>query len=367
MINVTKTFLPPIEEYNAVLKQSWDKSWITNNGPLVQQLEKELAQFLGVKNILFCSNGTIVLQMALRAMNITGEVITTPFSYVATTNSILWENCKPVFVDIEPKSFCIDANKIEAAITERTQAIMATHVYGYPCDIEKIGEIARKHKLKVIYDAAHAFGSEYNGKQLLSYGDVSTCSFHATKIFHTVEGGCVITNDDNLHEQLKLYRSFGHVGDEYFSIGVNGKNSEFHAAMGICNLRHFPGIKDARQRISQWYDEYLSELPITRPSTSEGGKYNYAYYPVVLPTEKILHEVMEALRQKEVNTRRYFYPSLNTLPYLKNADSCPVSEDIAPRVLCLPLYHDLARNDVERISAIIKKQFAPTLSEQRSS
>jgi dTDP-4-amino-4,6-dideoxygalactose transaminase len=354
MINVTKTFLPPFEEYVDTLKKAWDRAWITNHGILATELEKDIAAYLGTKNLLFTSNGTVVLQMALKAMNITKEVITTPFSYVATTNVILWENCTPVFVDIEPATFCIDANKIEAAITPDTQAILATHVYGYPCDVEKISAIAKKHNLKVIYDGAHAFGVMHKGRQLLTYGDVSTCSFHATKVFHTVEGGCIIAEDDQLLEKLRLYRSFGHVGDDYYSIGINGKNSEFHAAMGICNLRHLSDIIAARKTVSQWYDECLAGIPLQKPVAPADTTFNYAYYPVVFTSEAVLKRVMNALREQGVNTRRYFYPSLNKLPYLSANDSCPISQDIANRVLSLPLFVDLPRADVERICKIIK-------------
>lgn len=354
MINVTKTFLPPFEEYVETLRKAWDKAWITNHGILATELEKSIAAYLNTSNVLFTSNGTVVLQMALKAMNITKEVITTPFSYVATTNVILWENCKPVFVDIEPNTFCIDANKIEAAITPDTEAILATHVYGYPCDVEKISAIAKKHNLKVIYDGAHAFGVIHKGKQLLTYGDVSTCSFHATKVFHTVEGGCIIAEDNQLLEKLRLYRSFGHVGDDYYSIGINGKNSEFHAAMGICNLRHLNEIIAARKTVSAWYDECLAGLPLQRPIAPGDTTFNYAYYPVVFTSEAVLMKVMNALRAAGINTRRYFYPSLNKLPYLAENDSCPISQDIAVRVLSLPLFVDLPRADVERICQIIR-------------
>jgi dTDP-4-amino-4,6-dideoxygalactose transaminase len=356
MIQVTKTFLPDFEKYCAVLKRSWNKNWITNNGELVQELEEKLKEFLQVKNLLFCNNGTIVLQMALKAFDITREVITTPFSYVATTNSIIWENSTPVFVDIEPETFCIDADKIEQAITPGTQAIMATHVYGYPCKTEKIEKIAEKYKLKVIYDGAHAFGCIHRGRPLLSYGDISTCSFHATKVFHTVEGGCIITNDDALHEKLKLYRSFGHIGDDYYSIGINGKNSEFHAAMGICNLERMTDIIAARKKISHYYDELLGSLPLQRPKAPHDFVYNYAYYPVIFESEQKLQKVQLALQKSGINTRRYFYPSLNRLPYLANAARCPVSEDIAVRVLCLPLYYDLSKADLNNIAGILASE-----------
>jgi dTDP-4-amino-4,6-dideoxygalactose transaminase len=282
MINVTKTFLPPFEEYTAILKRAWDKTWITNNGELLLELEQKLKDFLSVEYLFFCNNGTIVLQMALKALGITKEVITTPFSYVATTNAALWEGCEPVFVDIDPQTFCIDADKIEAAITENTQAILATHVYGIPCDVEKIQAIAKKYSLKVIYDGAHAFGSSYKGQSLLSFGDISTCSFHATKVFHTVEGGCLICHDDELAEKLYFYRSFGHIGDDYYSVGINAKNSEFHAAMGLANLEYFNQIILQRKLLAEYYDECLKSFPIVRPKIKDDVTINYSYYPLYL-------------------------------------------------------------------------------------
>ncbi|MEO6550166.1 MAG: DegT/DnrJ/EryC1/StrS family aminotransferase [Ferruginibacter sp.] len=354
MINVTKTFLPPFEEYTALLKRAWGKGWITNNGELVQELEQELKDYLGVKNLLFASNGTIVLQMALKVLNITKEVITTPFSYVATTNCILWEGCQPVFVDIDPTTYCIDADKIEAAITDNTQAIMATHVYGIPCDVERIAAIASKYNLKVIYDGAHAFGCSYKGKSLLSYGDISTCSFHATKLFHTVEGGCIIANDDATNHQLMLYRQFGHVYDDYFSMGVNGKNSEFHAAMGLCILPKVGDIIENRKEAWLQYNEVLSVLTKTlfiQPELS----YNYAYYSILLRTESQLLYVFDMLKQNDINARRYFYPSLNELPFIKKSQSCPISEDISRRVLCLPLYYGIDDRNLTLITECIVK------------
>ena len=353
MINVTKTYLPPFDEYAAILKRAWDKAWITNNGELVQELEAKLKEYLDVDQLLFTGNGTIVLQMALKALEITKEVITTPFSYVATTNAILWERCTPVFVDINADSFCIDAAKIESAITENTQAILATHVYGFPCDIEKINQIAEKYKLKVIYDAAHAFGCIYKGKSLLSYGDIATCSFHATKIFHTVEGGCVIANDAEFGKKLLLYRSFGHIGDEYYSIGINGKNSEFHAAMGLCILPKMSKIISARKNIFNQYNEWLDFSKISKPKFTGDFTYNYAYYPVVFESEAVLLKVSDKLKEQHISLRRYFYPSLNQLPFIDEYQPCPVSEDISKRVASLPLYYDLATEDIRRITAII--------------
>jgi len=347
MINVTKTYLPPFEEYAAVLKRAWDKGWITNNGELVLELEQKLKEYLGVKHLLFCSNGTIVLQMALKALNITKEVITTPFSYVATTGAILWEQCKPVFADIDPVSFCIDANKIEGVITAETQAILVPHVYGMPCDIEMIEAIAVKYSLKVIYDGAHAFGCTYKGKSLLNYGDISTCSFHATKLFHTAEGGCIITNNDELAQKLYLYRQFGHIYDDYIDTGINAKNSEFHAAMGLCVLPRMADIIASRKKKSEHYDALLSKK-ITRLSVPENVAYNYGYYAVVFSTEKILIKVMNVLKQQDIICRRYFYPSLNELNYL-DYQPCPVSESISKRVLCLPLFYEISQEVLDAI------------------
>ena len=353
MINVTKTFLPPFEEYNAILKRAYDKAWITNNGELLLELEQKLKEHLNIKNLWFTGNGTIVLQMALKVLNITKEVITTPFSYVATLNSVLWENCRPVFVDIDPLTCCIDANKIEAAITSETQAILATHVYGIPCNVEQIQAIADKHNLKVIYDGAHAFGCEYNGTSLLSFGDISTCSFHATKLFHTVEGGCIIANNDAVYTQLFLYRQFGHSYDDYVSIGINGKNSEFHAAMGLAILPYMDHIIEERQKITMLYDSFLGKV-ITKPVQPAGLKYNYSYYPAIFENEEQLLKVDAALKKENIFPRRYFYPSLNTLSYLPY-QPMPVSESLAKRVLCLPLYVGLEEKEIEQISSIIKE------------
>lgn len=354
MINVTKTFLPPFDEYTQMLKRAWDKAWITNNGELVQELEAKLKEYLGVKHLLFTTNGTIVLQMALKVYNITKEVITTPFSYVATTNAILWEGCTPVFVDIDKNNFCIDPSKIEAAITENTEAILATHVYGLPCDVEAIQAIAQKHKLKVIYDAAHAFGTIYKGQSLLSYGDISTCSFHATKVFHTVEGGCIITNDDEVARQLMLFRQFGHIGDDYYTIGVNAKNSEFHAAMGLVNLGYVEEILKRRKELSLFYNGQLQEANCTRLVVDETDtRFNYSYYPVFFETEEQCNKVIHALKKENITPRRYFYPGLSGLPFVKHANATPVSDDLAARVLCLPLYFDLSKEDIIRICKIV--------------
>lgn len=346
--------MPPLNEYSKYLEKIWQTANVTNRGPYVLELEEKLKDYLGVNHLLFVSNGTIALQIAIKALNLKGSIITTPFSYVATTTSILWEDCKPVFVDIEPRTFCIDPQKIEAAITPETTAILATHVYGYPCDVEAIKEIADKYNLKVIYDGAHAFGVNLKGRSILNYGDISTLSFHATKLFHTIEGGAIICNDDSISQKIKLYHQFGHIGDDYFSMGINGKNSELHAAMGLCNL---PLIKEfilERKHISELYDSELIPLGLSRPEQPANVAYNYSYYPVICKSEEQLLKIRKLLLDAQINTRRYFYPSLNNLSYNKG-EACPVSEDISKRVLCLPLFQGLQEEDIKRICEIIRQ------------
>lgn len=361
MINVTKTFLPDQEKYLQYVREIWDRGYLTNNGPLVQELEAKLKEYLGVDCFYYCGNGTIVLQIAIKALEITGDVITTPFSYCATSNAILWENCTPIFVDIDPQTFNINPELIEAAITPNTTAILATHVYGNPCDVEAIDVIAKKHNLKVVYDAAHAFGVTYKNKSLLSFGDISTCSFHATKVFHTIEGGGLISNHPELNEKLTLLRAFGHRGDEsYYFAGINGKNSEFHAAMGLCNLPHVGEIIEMRKEISELYNSLLNWDILSKPVLNPDIEYNYAYYPVVFPNEAIMKKVMADLAVNEIIPRRYFHPSLNTLEFMPKHFSCPVSESISSRVLSLPLYTDLPLQDVERISSIINQSLLAT-------
>lgn len=355
-INVTKAYLPPLAEYEAYLQGIWERGWLTNNGPLVQELEAKLSATLDGTHVQFTGNGTIALQVAIKALGLTGEIITTPFSYVATTTAILWENCTPVFVDIEDHTFCIDAAKIEAAITPQTTGILATHVYGYPCDVLAIEQIAQRHGLKVIYDGAHAFGVRLHGRSLLSYGDLTTCSFHATKLFHTVEGGAIVMKEETLARQIWLYKSFGHIGDDYFTLGVNGKNSEFHAAMGLCNLPRVVDFIAQRQALATIYRAELAELPLQFPAPIEETlEYNYAYFPILFESEAKLLQVKDALAGQDINTRRYFFPSLNQLPYHTGA-ACPVSEDVSRRVLCLPFYQQLEPEQVVRISQFIREE-----------
>lgn len=355
VINVTRTFLPPFNELEEILRGTWASRWVTNQGPLAEELEAKLGDYFGVKHVLFAANGTIALQLAIRALGLKGEIITTPYSYVATATSIMWENCTPVFCDIDPDDFCIDVTKIEELITPVTSAILPTHVYGFPCDTAEIRRIADKHGLKVIYDGAHAFGVRSSGKALLAEGDVSAVSFHATKLFHTIEGGAVITDNDELAEKMFLYRAFGHKDDEYISIGINARNSEIHAAVGLCNLKRVGSFIERRTELSSLYRRKLKKAGIFAPDLPQDVSYNYSYFPVLFETEEITLKVKSLLESQNIYPRRYFYPSLNTLNYL-NPASCPVSENVSSRVLCLPLFHELQESDVERICTIIIRQ-----------
>lgn len=352
-IYVTKTFLPPIEEYLLWISKIYQTNIVTNQGPLLLELESKIKKYLNVENFHYLNNGTIALQLALASLGITeGEIITTPFSYVATVSSILWERCQPVFADIEPEHFTIDPDKLEAIITPKTKAIMAVHVFGYPCKIEKIHSIAKKHGLKVIYDGAHAFGSVYNEKSLLSYGDITTVSFHATKLFHTIEGGGCVVNDKEASERMEYQKRFGHHYDEHKMLGINAKASEFHAAMGMAVYPYIDKIIDERKAISEQYDSDLRNI-VERPVAQAGLKYNYAYYPVLFKSETDLLSVFSKLNSANIFPRRYFYPSLNQLPYLAGL-TCPISEDISKRIACLPLYVGLPLDEVKRICSIIK-------------
>jgi len=353
MINVTKTFLPPIKEYEMQLERIWKNQWLTNRGELVLELEGKLKDYLKVNNVILVNNGTIPLQIAVKLLGNGGEIITTPFSYVATTSSIVWEHCKPVFVDINSEYLTIDENKIESAITAKTTAILVTHVFGNPCNVDAIEEIASKYKLKVIYDAAHCFGVTYRGRSIFDYGDISTCSFHATKLFHTGEGGAIFCNDPDLNFRCFYSHNFGHKNQmEFHGLGINGKISELQAAMGLAVLPHMPEVLAARKTVVDFYNANLSSARIRRLKIREHTRWNYSYYPVVFESEEALLKTYNCLIEHGIAPRRYFYPSLNTLSYV---DECrmPISESIASRVLCLPLYDGLATNELDKITYLI--------------
>jgi dTDP-4-amino-4,6-dideoxygalactose transaminase len=352
-VNVTKTFLPPIEEYIGQVKRSFDNEWLTNRGELVLELEDKLKAYLKVSNILITNNGTIPLQIALKLLANNGEVITTPFSYVATTAAIVWENCKPVFVDVHPEFLTIDESKIEEAITEKTTCILATHVFGNPCNIEAIEAIASKYNLKVIYDAAHCFGVSYKGKSVFEYGDISTCSFHATKLFHTGEGGALFARDPDLFNQCFYSHNFGHNGPlDFHGLGINGKISELQGAMGLSVYPYLNSIIEGRKKVTEQYDASLNFVFVDKIKFRENTIWNYSYYPIIFPDEKALLKVQKGMNEMNIFPRRYFYPSLNKLPYINQID-LPVSDSISKRILCLPLYMDLDQTDIIRITELI--------------
>jgi len=353
MIPVTKPFLPEYEAYEKLLKGIWRRNWLTNNGPLVSEYELALKSYLNVEHLLFLGNGTIALQIAFKALGLKGKVITTPFSYVATTSSLVWEGLIPTFVDIDPLTLNIDPLKIEEAIDDDTSAILATHCFGNACAIDEIQAIADKYGLKVIYDAAHCFGTTYRGKSIFEFGDISTLSLHATKPIHSVEGGAVFTKDPELLKRMVFMRNFGHDGPEnYEGVGINGKNSEFHAAMGLAVLEQADRILANRKESSNYYREKLGNHHFTFQQIENGCKQNDAYFPVIFPDEAILLKVIAELERARVFPRRYFYPSLNKLVYL-NPVQMPHSDDISKRILCLPLYLDLQQEELNLITRVI--------------
>ncbi len=356
MITVTKTFLPSLERYNFYLKRAWDNVWLTNRGELTLELEQKIKNDYSINNIIITTNGTIPLQIALKLFGNSGEIITTPFSYVATSAAIIWENCTPVFVDIHPEYLTIDESKIESAITNKTTAILATHVFGNPCHLGAIETIAKKHNLKVIYDAAHCFGVAYNNESIFNYGDVSTCSFHATKIFHTGEGGAMFCNDEETFKKLFYSHNFGHNGPlEFHGLGINAKISELQSAMGLAVYENLDFIFSERKKVVDYYNETLDFSKISNLKIREKTKWNYSYYPVIFDSEATLLKVEKALITNDIVPRRYFYPSLNTIPYVKGKQM-PISESIASRILCLPLYVGLSTSDLTKITTIINQE-----------
>ena len=356
MINVTKTFFPPLEEYNIQLQRIWNNQWLTNRGELVLELEEKLKETLAVSNIILMTNGTIPIQIALKILGNNGEIITTPFSYVATTSSIIWENCTPVFVDIDEEFLTINEDKIEAAITSKTTAILATHVFGNPCNVERIEAIAKKHNLYVIYDAAHSFGVTYKNKSIFEFGDVSTCSFHATKIFHTGEGGALFCNDKDLRHKMFYSHNFGHNGPlDFYGLGINGKISELQAAMGLAVYPYIDKIKLGRKKIVDFYNNNLDFTKLKTMTIRPNTNWNYSYYAVIFDTEEVLLKVQASLNENEIFPRRYFYPSLNTLNFVPHTEM-KISESIASRILCLPLSHQIETENLEIICKIINQQ-----------
>lgn len=372
-ITVTSPLLPDLDEFHALLKQIWDKKWITNNGSFHRQLERELAEYLGVPYISLFTNGTLPLITALQALHITGEVITTPYSFVATTHSIWWNGAHPVFVDVDPLTGNIDPDKIEGAITPRTTAIMPVHVYGKPCDVERIDTIAKKYNLKVIYDAAHAFGVTHKGKNVLEYGDLSTLSFHATKVYNTIEGGAMIMHDAEMKQRIDYLKNFGFAGEtEVVGPGINSKMDEIRSAYGILNLRQVDSAIAMRRKVARQYVEALKGIEglTTFPYIEESfgneeqqTTLNYSYFPIFVDEKQYgmsRDELYFKMKDNDVLGRRYFYPLISTFATYRtlpsaNPQNLPNAHRLADTVICLPIHHALSKAEVNRIISLIKR------------
>lgn len=354
---ITMPSLPPLEEFMDLLKGVWDRGILTHNGPLVQQLEQKFCEKLQIDNFVTVANGTLAIQMAIKALELKGEIITTPFTWVATVSAIKWEGCTPVFCDIEAETLNIDASKIEALITERTVAIMPVHVFGTACDVEEIDRIAKKHGLKVIYDAAHAIGTTVNGKSVLEYGDISATSLHATKLINTAEGGACITTDKALHEKVKRIRFFGHNDvKDIVEDGFNGKMTEVHAALGIANMKYYDDVLCDREEKYTYYKEALSAIKGIKFQQAKWGAINYSYFPVIFDSEEVLLKIEKALNVENIFPRRYFYPSVNTYAEIVPYIHMPISENVSKRILCLPLFWKLEKEVMDDVIAIIKQE-----------
>lgn len=364
LITVTSPLLPNLDEFHEMLKEIWDSKWITNNGSFHKQLEKELAAYLKVPYVSLFTNGTLPLLTALQALRITGEVITTPYSFVATTHSIWWNGCKPIFVDIDPKTGNIDPDKIEAAITPKTTAIMPVHVYGKPCDAKRIQEIADTYGLKVIYDAAHAFGVEVNGESILNAGDMSTLSFHATKVYNTIEGGAMIMHDEATKKRIDDLKNFG-IHDEVTVVapGINSKMDEMRSAYGLLNLRQVDAAIEARHQVAIKYKEVLKDVEgITYFDDMEGVKHNYSYFPIFVDAKKFgmtRDELYYKMKEQNILARRYFYPLISEFSAYRGCEGAdpknlPNAHKMADSVLCLPMHHALLNEELKRILKFFK-------------
>lgn len=353
MINVTKTFLPCKERYLSYVDEIYNNNWITNNGPMVRRLEKRLAEYLGVKNIVLVANGTVALEIAYRTLDLRGYAVTTPFSFVATTSSLVTNNLSPIFADIDPLSLNIDTDAIRASITPNTSAIVPVHVFGNGCDVEEIEKISKEYGIKVIYDSAHAFGVKYKGKSILSYGDISTLSFHATKLFHTIEGGALIINDDSLVEKARFLINFGIDGpDSVKELGTNAKMNEFEAAMGLAMLDEMDVVMAQREACYHRYYQGLKGF-VGFQSLNIDCETNFSYFPIIFKTEDQMLQAKKALNVLDIAPRRYFYPSLDTLDYIEPKQYCPNSRDISSRILCLPMGHDVSPEISQKIIQVV--------------
>ena len=364
-ITVTSPLLPDLDEFNDLLREIWQRKWITNNGSFHNRLETALCEYLKVPYISLFTNGTLPLLTALQALQVTGEVITTPYSFVATTHSIWWNGCKPVFVDVDPRTGNIDPDRIEAAITPRTSAIMPVHVYGHPCDTVRIRAIAEKYGLKVIYDAAHAFGVEVNGRSILNEGDISTLSFHATKVFNTIEGGAMVMPDAETKQRIDYLKNFGFASEtEVVGPGINSKMDEVRSAFGLLNLKNIDKAIEARRQVTLWYRDELKDVEgITYFEDSENTRLNYSYFPIFVNEKEYgmsRDELYGKMREQNILGRRYFYPLITSFcPYQNmpgaEPENLPNAHNLADTVICLPLYDTLTEEDVERVISCIVK------------
>jgi dTDP-4-amino-4,6-dideoxygalactose transaminase len=353
MINVTKAYLPDRAKLNKYIDRLYDTAWLTNNGPLSQELTERLQKYLGVENLLLVSNGTLALQITYKVLGVFGNAITTPFSFVATTSSLVWEGIEPSFADIDPETFCIDPAKAEEIITTETVAIVPVHVFGNACDIERIEKIAQKYGLKTIYDGAHAFGVQYKNRSLLSYGDATTLSFHATKLFHTIEGGAIIFKKKEDYERAKLVVKFGiDDSDSVVEVGINAKMNEFQAAMGLCVLDEIDIIMQERSKMWHYYQNAF-EGNVQLQKRSVQCSNNYSYFPVLFKNKDTMVRVKNAMNDACINPRRYFHPSLDTLGYLKPHPMQSISGDISNRILCLPIYPGMSPLIQEQIIMLL--------------
>jgi len=352
-INVTQSLMPNRKQFHAYVDKILDSGWLTNRGQCVRELEQKLEDYLGVRNVVLVNNATSGLQVAYKALALKGEIITSPFTFIATASSIVWESLDVVFADIDAQTLNVDVAEIKKHITDKTTAIVPVHVFGNPCDVQAIDSLAAKHDLKVIYDAAHAFNVKLDGKSILKWGDISVLSFHATKLFHTIEGGALIIENDDLCEQVRKMINFGFTGPESIEcLGINAKMNEFQAAMGLCLLDDMDAVIAKRGKLIALYDAML-KTSVQRQVWSVQAIKNHSYYPIIFESEMVTKQVQAGLNAEGIHPRRYFYPSLDTLDFLGEHQPMPVSQDVASRILCLPLFADLSEQDVQRITQII--------------
>lgn len=363
-ITVTQPYLPPLEEFIPYLEKIWKSKWLTNNGPFHQELEAALAKYLGVEHLALFANGTLGLVTALQALKITGEVITTPYSFVATAHSLLWNNIRPVFVDIDPATMNLDPNKIEAAITPQTTAILPVHCYGNPCNVQRIQQIADTYGLKVIYDAAHAFGVQYKGESLSKHGDLSVLSFHATKVYTTFEGGAIVCPDAKTKQRIDYLKNFGFADEvTVMAPGINAKMNEVQAALGILQLKYIGYAIERRKAIDRRYREFLGDVPgLTMLLEPQDTVRNYAYFPILVASDYPMSRdtLYQRLRESDIHARRYFYPLISDMPMYRGLPSAaaanlPNAKKVAAQILCLPIYPDLAEDDQQKVIQVVRK------------